>query len=237
MTGYRAPGVAESRGGGTTSAFLLPDASAPESTHEFYLRHVRLSRTREGGNGLLAPIESFLLRSSNIPLRLPFFQTNLSNEGEKNYIFSIPCIFIIALLSKCVFKIENNKRERKVKFIYFLSTRRLSLSRLGEGPFLPLYTHTHTPVSPRPIYLRNSIPFSEFLYFERGPIPIPDSYLSNLHFSDLLFNPFLSHSHSSPYILYIYIYTRIIPLPLHPAPPPLSPRFAHCCSAFRSYVE
>lgn len=230
MTGYRAPGVAESRGGGTTSAFLLPDASAPESTHEFYLRHVRLSRTREGGEGLLDRIfpSSFLQY-----LRLPLFQTNLSNGGEKNYIFpSVPCIFIIALLSKCVFKIENNKRERKVKFIYFLSTRRLSLSRLGEGPFLPLYTHTHTPVSPRPIYLRNSIPFSEFLYFERGPIPIPDSYLSNLHFSDLLFNPFLSHSHSSPYILYIYIYTRIIPLP-----PPLSSRFAHCCSAFRSYVE
>lgn len=146
MTGCRAPGVAESRGGGTTSAFLLPDASAPESTHEFYLRHVRLSRTREGGEGLLDRIfpSSFLQY-----LRLPLFQTNLSNGGGRKIIFfpSVPCIFIIALLSKCVFKIENNKRERKVKFIYFLSTRRLSLSRLGEGPFLPLYTHTHTSLS------------------------------------------------------------------------------------------
>lgn len=170
-----------------------------------------LAREREG-EGLLDRIfpSSFLQY-----LRLPLFQTNLSNGGEKNYIFpSVPCIFIIALLSKCVFKIENNKRERKVKFIYFLSTRRLSLSRLGEGPFLPLYTHTHTPVSPRPIYLRNSIPFSEFLYFERGPIPIPDSYLSNLHFSDLLFNPFLS---PSPYILYIYIHGSS-PSPLHSRP-------------------
>lgn len=103
-----------------------------------------LAREREG-EGLLDRIfpSSFLQY-----LRLPLFQTNLSNGGEKNYIFpSVPCIFIIALLSKCVFKIENNKRERKVKFIYFLSTRRLSLSRLGEGPFLPLYTHTHTSLS------------------------------------------------------------------------------------------
>lgn len=146
MTGYRTPGVAESRGGDTTSAFLLPDASAPESTHEFYLRHVRLSRTREGGRGIIRSNLSFFVPPISTPSTLS--DEFVKRGGEKNYIFpSVPCIFIIALLSKCVFKIENNKRERKVKFIYFLSTRRLSLSRLGEGLFLPLYTHTHTSLS------------------------------------------------------------------------------------------
>ena len=91
MTGYRTPGVAESRGGGTTSAFLLPDASAPESTHEFYLRHVRLSRTREGGRGIIRSNLSFFVPPISTPSTLS--DEFVKRGGEKLY-FSIRSVYL-----------------------------------------------------------------------------------------------------------------------------------------------
>lgn len=115
----------------------------------------------------------------------------------------------------CVFEDWKNTRET----YRFLSTL------IGLSSFVYPYISLSLSLSPRPIYLH---PFLGIFFISSVALfPIPIFPIS--------ISPFQSLSLS---LSLAYIYTsRAIHPSIHPSSPLLSPRFAHCCSAFRSYVE
>lgn len=157
MTGYRAPGVAESRGEAPRLRSCCPTQARPVHAR-IYLRHVRLSHEEGGGGGSNPTFPIFFPRFSNDPSRS---STRVCQMGEKNC-FPSTRIFIIF---ETRFKIENI---REVKFIvsYRLESHCLGSRRAEQSRSLPLYTH----VSPRPIYLH---PFLGISLFRAWPYSDP----------------------------------------------------------------
>lgn len=197
MTGYRAPGVAESRGEAPRLRSCCPTQARPVHAR-IYLRHVRLSHEEGGGGGSNPTFPIFFPRFSNDPSRS---STRVCQMGEKNC-FPSTRIFIIF---ETRFKIENI---REVKFIvsYRLESHCLGSRRAEQSRSLPLYTH----VSPRPIYLH---PFLGISLFRAWPYSDP-RFLS--FESPFLGSPFQSLSLSLS-LFSPRIYTD------HPPPPPPTP--------------